>query len=184
MTAHGSSPPLETAGARSGAPPSLAILPAFVLSVGFDLLLHAGLLARLYVEPTPFLLAPEDAFRRIPLGYLAFLVLTAALCWLMRRLGVRDARAGLRLGAGAGATVWGAFAVGLYSISTSPLALLLGWWIGQALELGLAGAVLGAAAGGTPVRTLWKRVLVAVVICIAATVALQATGLAPAMKTV
>jgi len=56
-----------------------AVGAAWVLSLGFDLFLHAGLLARLYVEPGPFLLPPMVAFRRIPLGYLSFLVLTLSL---------------------------------------------------------------------------------------------------------
>jgi hypothetical protein len=43
-----------------------AVLAAWVLSLGVDLLLHGGLLARLYVEPHPALLAPREAFRRIP----------------------------------------------------------------------------------------------------------------------
>ncbi len=67
-----------------------AVAAAWVLSVGFDLFLHAGLLARLYLEPSPFLLPPQEAFRRIPFGYLAFLGLTLALYWLLRRLGVRE----------------------------------------------------------------------------------------------
>lgn len=159
-----------------------AVAAAWLLSLGFDLLLHAGLLARLYLEPGPFLLAPAEAFRRIPLGYLAFLVLTAALAWLVRRLGVRGAAAGLRLGAAAGGVVWGALAAGLYSISTAPLPLLAGWWIGQSLELGLAGAVLGAAAGGTRLRRIWILVVSAVLVCVAAAVVLQSLGIAPAVR--
>jgi hypothetical protein len=107
-----------------------SVLAAWVLSLGFDVFLHGGLLARLYAEPGPFLLGPDEAFRRIPLGYLTFLVLTLALSWLLHRLGVRGAMPGLRLGAAAGAVVWGALAVGLYSISTAPPSLLAGWWIG------------------------------------------------------
>ncbi len=80
--------------------------------------------------------------------------------------------------------VWGALAVGLYSISTASAPLLAGWWIGQALELGLSGAVLGAAADGVPLKRLWVRVALVVVGCVAATVVLQALGFAPPMKTV
>jgi hypothetical protein len=159
-----------------------SVAAAWVLSLGFDLFLHAGLLARLYVEPSAFLLGPEQAFRRIPLDYFAFLGLTLALYWLLRRLGVRGAIAGLRYGIAAGAVVWGAFAVGLYSISTAPLPLLAGWWIGQAIELGLAGAVLGAALDGAPMKRIWSMVAGAVVACIAVTIYLQALGFAPPMK--
>lgn len=159
-----------------------AIAAAWVLSLGFDLLLHAGLLARLYAQPSPFLLEPEEAFRRIPLGYLAFLVLTIALYWLLRRLGVRGVGAGLRLGLVAGLVIWGAMGIGLYSISTARPSLLAGWWAGQALELGLAGAVLGAAEDGVSLRRIWMGVVVAVLGCVVATVLAQSLGWVPVMK--
>ena len=161
---------------------ALSVVAAWMLSLGFDVFLHGGLLARLYVEPSPFLLGAEEAFRRIPLGYLAFLVLTLALYWLLHRLGIRGAIAGLRYGAVAGAVVWGAFAVGLYSISTATVPLLAGWWVGQTVELGLAGAVLGAAANGVPLRRIWAVVIGAMVACAAGTIVLQSLGLAPPMK--
>jgi hypothetical protein len=161
-----------------------AILAAWALSLGVDLFLHGGLLARIYVEPQPFLLAPEEAFRRIPLGYLTFLWLTASLYWLLRRLGVRGAAAGFRYGAAAGAVVWGALVLGLYSISTASVPLLAGWWIGQTIELGLAGAVLGAASAGLRRGRMWALVIGVVVLLIIVTIALQSLGYAPAMRTV
>ena len=161
---------------------ALSIAAAWLMSLGFDLFLHGGLLARLYLGPNSFLLTPADAFRRIPLGYLAFLVLTAALYWLLRRLGVRGAVAGARYGAAAGAVVGGSFTVGLYSISTATLPLLAGWWFGQTVELALAGAVLGAARKGVPLKRIWSVVAVAVVLCFVATVAMQSLGLAPAAR--
>jgi len=75
-----------------------AVGAAWVLSLGFDLFLHAGLLAKLYVEASPFLLQPQEAFRRIPLGYLTFLVLTFSLYWLFHRLEIRGVASGLRHG--------------------------------------------------------------------------------------
>lgn len=162
----------------------LSIGAAWVLSLGFDVLLHGGLLARLYLNPSPFLLGPEDAFRRIPLGYIAFLVLVSALSWYLRRLGVRGAVAGFRHGAAAGAIVWGAFALGLYSISTVTVPILAGWWIGQTVELGLAGTVLGAVANGVPLKRIWARVAIAAVACAVGTIVLQSVGFAPPMKVV
>lgn len=162
----------------------LCIGAAWVLSLGFDVLLHGGLLARLYLNPSPFLLGPEDAFRRIPLGYLAFLVLISALSWYLWRLEVRGAVAGFRHGMAAGAIVWGALALGLYSISTATVPILAGWWIGQTIELGLAGAVLGAAANGVPLKRIWARVAIAVVVCAVGTIVLQSLGFAPPMKVV
>jgi hypothetical protein len=162
----------------------LSITAAWVLSLGIDLFLHGGLLARLYAEPSPFLLPAADAFRRIPLGYLTFLILTMGLFSLVRQLHVRGSVAGFRLGAVTGAVVWGALVLGLYSISTASLSLLAGWWIGQSVELAFAGAVLGAVADGVPLKWVWAVVGVAVVALAAATVALQSLGFAPAMKVV
>lgn len=181
---HEPAPADQKQGADRTSRVALAIAAAWVLTLGFDLFLHAGLFARLYAKPGPFLLEAEEALRRIPLGYLAFLILTAALAWLIRRLGVRGATAGFRYGLAAGAVVWGALAVGLYSISTMPLPLLSAWWIGQAIELGLAGGVLGAAAGGIPLKRVWFWVLCIFVACVATTVFLQNVGLAPPMKIV
>jgi hypothetical protein len=160
----------------------LAIAAAWLLSLGFDLFLHGGLLASLYLEPGPFLLPPEEAFRRIPFGYLTFLILTASLSWLLLRLGVRGAAEGFRYGLTAGFVLWGAHAIGLYSISTASWQLLAGWWLGQALELGLAGAVLGAAAGGMRLKRIWLLVIVVVIICVVVTITLQSIGSAPAVK--
>lgn len=165
-----------------GTSPIHAIAAALALSIGFDLLLHGGLLARLYVQPSPFLLAAEDAFRRIPLGYLTFFVLTVSLYWLLHRLGVRSAARGFRYGLVAGAVVWGALVLGLYSISTAPASLLAGWWVGQTSELALAGALLGAAARGLPAKRMWGIVAVVVLLCVVITIALQSVGLAPPMR--
>jgi hypothetical protein len=158
------------------------VAAAWILSLGVDLLLHGGLLARYYVEPSPFLLDSPEAFRRIPYGYATFLILTIALYWLIRRLGIRSAASGFQYGASAGTVVWGALAMGLYSISTATVPLLAGWWIGQALELGLAGAVIGASASGARLARLWILVTLAVVGCFVMTVVLQTIGWAPAMK--
>jgi hypothetical protein len=88
----------------------------------------------------------------------------------------------MRYGLIVGAIGWGALVIGLYSISTASPPLLAGWWIGQAAELGLAGAVLGAAAAGTPLKRIWTVVAAAAVALVIATIALQSLGLAPAMK--
>jgi hypothetical protein len=171
--------PIETSGNLAAVS---AVAAAWLLSIGIDVFLHGGLLAHLYVEPSPFLLPAEDAFRRIPLGYLTFLILTIGLFWLVRRLQIRGFIAGFRVAAAAGAVVWGALVLGLYSISTASPSLLIGWWIGQTVELALAGGVLGAVAGGVRLKRVWTVVGAGVLALAAATVALQSLGLAPAMK--
>lgn len=158
------------------------VLAAWLLSLGFDLLLHAGLLARVYLRPSAFLLRPEQAFARIPLGYLGFLVLTVALYWLYSRLHVRGWLDGFRFGIFAGLVLWGALALGLYSITTAAPELLLGWWVGQAFELGLAGAVIGAAFAGTPLKTIYWKVVAAVLLMLVVVILMQSLGVAPAMK--
>lgn len=155
---------------------------AWVLALGVDFFLHAGLLARLYFAPSTFLLPPAEALRRIPLGYLAFLILTLALGWLVYRLQVRGAAAGFRLGLGGGTLVWGALLLGLASITPASPSLLAAWWIGQSLELGASGAVLGAATAGMPMRRLWTRVTGVVLILVVLTVVLQSLGSAPAVR--
>src|SRR3989304_5867940 len=40
----------------------------WVSMIAVDFFLHAGILASLYAQPSPFLLPPEAAFARIPLG--------------------------------------------------------------------------------------------------------------------
>ena len=159
-----------------------AILTAWFLSVGVDLFLHGGLLARLYVVPSGFVLPADQAFRRIPFGYLAFLVLTSALFWFCRRLDVRGVGAGWRHGFVIGIVGWGALALGLYSISTAGVPLLVGWWLGQAVELGAAGGVIGGLAAGVPFRRMLLWVTLIVFVLLVLTVALQSLGIAPAMR--
>jgi len=166
---------------RRRAGPVAAVIAAWLVSLAFDLFLHGGLLARLYSRPSDFLLPAGSAFRRIPIGYASFLILTAALFWLLGRLRVASWLAGLRTGLVAGLILWGAWVMGLYSISVAEGDLLIGWWVGQATELALAGAVLGAAASGLAARSLWAKVGVAVVVLVGATLALQLAGWAPPM---
>jgi hypothetical protein len=110
-------------------------LLAWFAVLGFDFFLHGGLLARLYAEPSPFLLPAEDAFRLIPLGYLSFLVFIILLVWLMVRQNIGGGSRGLVFGLQVGALVWGSLVLGLLSISTASLALMAGWFIGQTVGL-------------------------------------------------
>lgn len=166
----------------SYAKPASTVFLAWFLSLGVDLFLHGGLLARLYVTPSPFILQADDAFRRIPLGYLAFLLLVAALFWLCRRLDVRGLRSGWWHGFVSGLVLWGSLVLGLYSISTASIGLLMGWWLGQAVELGLAGVVIGALAANVSLRRAWLWVIVTVILLFVLTVVLQNVGWAPAMR--
>ncbi len=156
------------------------VLLAWLAAIGLDFFLHAGLLAPLYDWDSPFLLSPEEAFVRIPFGYLGLLILVIGLAWLLLRLGVDSGRGGALVGGTIGAVVWGANLVGLWSISTAEPGLLLGWWVGQTVELGLAGFVIGALLGGSAVRRLAWRIAAIFVVAAVSAVVLQVLGYATA----
>ena len=158
------------------------ILAAWFATLGFDFLLHGGLLAHLYRGGGSFLLPAAEAFRRIPLGYASFLVLAGLAWWLCRVLDLSGWRRGFAAGSFLGAAIWGALALGLFSISTASPALLAGWWVGQSVELGIAGAVVAEGLARRDRRGVYRWVLGIVLACIALTVVLQSTGLAPPME--
>ena len=148
--------------------------------LGADFLLNAGLLSWIFLEPSPFLLPPETLFRLIPLGYLSFLLMAVLLCWLMVSQDVAGGREGTLFGLKLGGLVGGGGMLGLASISTAGYSLLCGWLIGQVVELGIAGAVIGGALGGTSLKRLSVLVSVFVISSFLFTVALQTLGLVPA----
>ncbi len=148
-------------------------LLAWLAVIGFDLFLHAGVLASLYSEPSPFLLPPEEAFRLIPLGYLSFLVLIVLLIWLMPRLSIVGWKGGLVFGLIVGAIIWGALSLGLLSISTASPILLLGWFLGQTAELGIAGMVLGSGFATERLRPLLVKVTIFFVVTVTLGIILQ-----------
>lgn len=150
--------------------------------IGVDFLLHAGLLANLYVQPSPFLLPPESAFKLIPLGYLSFVLLAVLLVWLMLKLRIQGWRGGFLFGLKLGALVWGAMVLGLMSISTASVWLLLGWFLGQTVELAIAGMFAGSGLGGVPLTRLFIMVAVLIFLSLLVTVVLQSTGLAPTIR--
>ncbi len=158
-----------------------SIVLGWLVMLGFDFLLHAGLLAQHYVEPHPFLLPPMQAFRLIPLGYLSFLLIAILIVWIMLRLHLKGFRKGAIFGLKIGALIWASFTLGLASISSAQPSLMVGWFIGQTIEASLAGGVIGAAFAAKRMRGIVIGVIVFVVGCLAVTIVLQSTGLAPAI---
>jgi hypothetical protein len=150
--------------------------------IGLDFFLHGGLLAGLYIAPAPFLLPPAQAFIRIPLGYAAFFLLAILLLWLLRAQAVAGGMPGFVFGLKLGALVWGALVLGLASISTADPQLLLGWFGGQTVELGVGGAVIGRALAGQPISRLLAGVVVLDLVLVVVTIVLQSIGLAPAVR--
>lgn len=129
-------------------------LLSWLVVVGIDFLLHASILAPLYAEPDPFLLPPERAFALIPLGYLSFLLLSVMLVWLMNRLSITAWKGGFTFALILGALIWGAFMLGLFSIAVVNPLLALSWFLGQSIELGIAGLVVGAGLGAESLKKL------------------------------
>ena len=156
------------------------MLLGWLAMISFDFLLHGGLLARLYLANDPFLLQPMEAFRLIPIGYLSFLMNAVILVWLMLRLDLSGALTGAMFGAKIGGLIWGAMTLALASITTARYALLMAWFIGQTIEMSLAGAVIGAAFAGRRLRSLTGMVLLLLLASIVITIVLQNAGLAPA----
>jgi len=139
-------------------------------------------LADLYSQSSPFLLPPTRAFALIPLGYLSFLLLAGLLIWLMIRLQLAGWRAGAIFGFELGGLIWGAFVLGLLSISTASVTLLIGWFIGQTVELAIAGAVVGSGLAGARLWRLFGVVLVCVLLSVITTVILQSLGVVPTIR--
>ncbi|NOR83585.1 MAG: hypothetical protein GQ526_08845 [Ardenticatenales bacterium] len=72
--------------------------------------------------------------------------------------------------------------LGLLSISTASLELMAGWFIGQTVEAGIGGLVVG---WGLASKRPWRLVLYVVLFVIASvvvTIILQSVGLAPAVE--
>ena len=155
---------------------------AWVAFLSVDFLFHAGILARFYLRGDPALLGADAAFRRIPLGYLAFLLITLLLMWLARRCAVFGWRAGMRFGFGFGALLGFAQSLALFSILRLGAPLLIGWAAAQTVEAAAAGAVVGAGNAGAPLRRIAIVVAALLAAAIVLTVAMQATGLAPPMR--
>ena len=157
-------------------------LLSWLAMIGIDFLLHGGLLASLYMEESPFLLSAEDAFRLIPVGYLSFLLLAVLLAWLMVRNDVTGWGSGFWFALRLGALIWASLTLGLFSISTANPLLLIGWFAGQTVEMGIAGGILGTGLQGTRLSRLSLIVAGILLGAIVITIILQSTGIAPQMK--
>lgn len=155
-------------------------LLAWLSMIGFDFFLHAGLLSRVYSQPSPFLLPLDRAFAFIPIGYISFLIFGIFLLWLMLKLKLQGWKQGAIFGTKVGVLTWGAFSIGLFSIAAVPPTLLLAWFFGQAIELGIAGGVIGFGLTQSSFGRLFVRILIFVFVSIVITIVLQNIGFAQA----
>jgi hypothetical protein len=154
-------------------------LLVWVAMIGVDFFLHGGLFAATYVQNSPFLLPAMEAFRRIPVGYLALLITTALLVWIIDQASVRGWRKGLKTGLCLGVAMGVSSALGLYSISTANPQLLAVWFLAQVLEFAVAGAIIGQGLLAHSLRGLALIVVIAFILLLVGTIVMQSTGLAP-----
>lgn len=152
-------------------------LIGWLAMLGFDFFLHAGVLAGIYTRESPFLLPPLEAFRRIPIGYLSFLIVSFFLVWLCMRLAITSAREGFELGLWLGVVMWASLGLGLYSITTAAPMVLVSWTIGQSLEMAIAGALIGMSLQNGQLRKAFMVALVASVFLVIVTILMQSFGL-------
>ena len=133
------------------------IAVAWLLTIGVDLFFNAGLFAGLFDQSKePSLLADEVLFRRIPVAYIALAVAVIVLAWLVDRLDVLEMRHGLVLGALAGGVAALLGIVSLWTAIDMTGAFVLAGALVQVVELGVAGAFLGAYRG-EPEPRRWVR---------------------------
>lgn len=121
-----------------------SVVVAWLVAVGVDLLLNAGLFSPLFEQARePALLSDEELFRRIPVAYLAILAGVAALAWVLDRLPRRGMAAGAVTGAAAGAVTAGLGVVSVWTAVDLTVAFVLAAIAVQVGQLTAAGAVLG-----------------------------------------
>ncbi len=156
-------------------------LLGWISMIGVDFLLHGGLLAFIYIQKSPFLLSPIESFRRIPLGFLALLVSSGFLAWILRQIEGKGWQKGLGVGAIIGAMVGASLALGLYSISTASIQIMAAWFAGEVFEMGVAGAVIGQGFAKDNMRGLTLAVVIGVILIFIVVIILQSVGLAPSI---
>jgi hypothetical protein len=150
--------------------------------LGVDFLLNGALFARMYQGDGAFMLTPAEAFRRIPLGYLAFLILAVGVVELAYRLRITRLADGIRLGFGVGIGLAATWSLGLYSIASLSAQAALefaGIWLALVV---VASGVAATGLGHPSLRALAVRAGAFDVVCIVIVIALQSLGVVPTVK--
>ncbi len=147
-----------------------------------DFLLNAGLFAEIWLRPSPFLVGPGELFRRLPLGYAAFLVRTVLFVWLTGAVGARTWKEGTLFGVKLGALLGLAAALGLRSATTASWTLLwAGWMAGELLLTTAACSVAGFASERGEKKALVSAIVMFIGAIVLITI-LQSAGLVPARR--
>jgi hypothetical protein len=158
-------------------------LLVWLAMLGLDFVLNGALFARMYQDGEPFFLAPIEAFRRIPLGYAAFLILAIGVVEIAYRLRLAGLAAGVRLGLALGAALAAIWSLSLFSIASLhaevALAFAFTW-----LALVLMGSVVAAVGlARATLRGLALEVVAFDLVCVVTVVALQSSGVVPTQTT-
>lgn len=156
-------------------------LLVWIAMIGIDFFLHGGIFAAMYLQDSPFLLSNMEAFRRIPLGYLALLVTAGLIVWIIERASARGWRKGLVVGLGLGAVMGLSSSIGLFSIITASPQFLAASFVAQVVEMAAAGALIGQGLMIHSLRRLTLIVVIGFVVLLVGTIVLQNTGLAPSL---
>jgi len=144
--------------------------------LGTDFLLHAGILYPIYTQDHPFLLDNTLAFYLIPIGYASFLISAGLIYWLVWQLQFETGGEAGRFSLVFGTTMWGSLILGLFSIANAPFWLLIGWFIGQSVEIAIAGYVMGTKLDNyltSEHHAINRNVLIYVIICLISGIIIQ-----------
>jgi len=151
-------------------------------ALGFDLFQNAGLFAKLLLDSQSAFLPPEQLFRRIPMGYMAFLLATILMIWLQAKLETYGWERGVGFGLKFGLLSEAALVLGNYSLFPVPVPLLFAWYIGGTVQCCIVSGVIGSGLGGAHLGRLFAKVGLFVLVMFAATMVLQGLGIAPVMR--
>jgi hypothetical protein len=152
-------------------------LVAWLAMLGLDFLLNGALFARMYQGGGAFFLAPGEAFRRIPFGYLAFLILAIAIVEIANRLRIATFEAGIRLGLAMGGVLAAVWSLSLYSIATLDALVAVAFALIWLALLVIGSAVAASGLARPSLRGLAFGVATFDVLCVLTVVGLQSFGL-------
>lgn len=158
------------------------VLLGWLVTIAFDFFQHAGLFAKLWLESAPAFLPPEALFQRIPLGYIAFLLSTILVTWLMVKLNLSGWKQGVAFGLKFGVVSEAALVLGTMSAFPVSPSLLIAWFFGGVVQYSIVCTVIGNGLGSVHLGRLWAKVLVFVVVLVVVTIILQTLGYAPAIR--
>ena len=152
----------------------MPIFVAWLLTVGVDVFFNAGLFSGVFEQARePGLLPDHVLFRRIPVAYLALVVAVIAVAWLLDRMDVTGMSQGFAVGALAGVVTAFLGIVSLWTAIEMTGAFVVTGVFVQVIELGAAGAFLGAYRATVDPRRLVRRGLVLALVLAVLGVAFQ-----------